>query len=117
MAYIDINVPYIKEIMKTANLSGAGFGNTIGQGVNWAHNTIYRGKTRDYAVDMICRIYGADRAKLTTPVPNPPKSTATKTAVETPAGNNEILVVIANGLLRVENKLDRLLKALGEEEK
>ena len=114
MAYIDINVPYIKEIMKKANLSGTKFGESIGQGENWWRNTSYRGKSRDYAVDMICRIYGADRSKLTTPVPNPPKSRTPKTSVEPPAGNNEILIVIANGLLRVENKLDKLLNALGE---
>lgn len=117
MAYIDINVPYLMDIMKTAKLSGREFGNTIGQGEHWAHNAIYRGKSRDCVVDMICRMYGADRAKLATPVPKPNKSTAVCPPAEKPAGNNEILVVIANGIIRVENKLDRLLKALGEEVK
>lgn len=114
MAYIDINVPYIKEIMKKANLSGTKFGESIGQGENWWKNTNYRGKSRDYAVDMICRIYGADRAKLTTAVPNQSKRAAKTDNIAAPAGNNEILIVIANGLLRVENKLDKLLNALGE---
>jgi hypothetical protein len=115
MAKVSVNVPYIMDIVEKSKLNNADFGRTIGVGEHWIRNTKYRGTVQDYTIDMLCRVYGADRVRLLMPVPY--QSKPTKTAVETPTGNNEILVVIANGLLRVENKLDRLLKALGEEVK
>lgn len=115
MATIKVNVPYIMDIVKKSKLNNSDFGRTIGVSEHWVRNTKYRGTAQDYTIDMLCRVYGADRVRLLMPVPFENKQTD-RTATK-PERENEILVVIANGLIRVENKLDRLLKALGEEEK
>ena len=109
MAKIGINVPYLTEIIKQSKMTGRDFGNTIGQGGNWAKNVLYRGEAKDYAIDMICRMYGADRAKLTTPVPKEEKQKETAPITI----DDKSLEVLVNALVRIEKKLDRLMARHG----
>ena len=109
MAMIYINVPYMKEIIKKSRLTGKGFSESIGQGEAWTRNTLNRGHARSSTIDLICRMYGADYVKLTTPVPKEEKQKETAPITL----DDESLEVLVNALVRIEKKLDRLMARHG----
>ena len=107
MARININIPYFKEVVSKSHMTQSEFSKSLGQGDAWVRNVLSRGCALENTIKLMCRMYGADYNKLTTPV------TEVKLVAPKPDEPPAELVVLISGMVRVERKLDLLLKELG----
>lgn len=101
--FISINSSYLKEIVKKTGMTQKKFSAAIGQGEKCIPNAINRGTIRKQTAELICRLYGADFEKLTTPEPEE----------RTPLySDDKSVAVLVNTLIRIEQKLDMLIAEL-----
>ena len=101
--FIEINKTYLKEIVKKTGMRQVDFSNAIGQGDKFIMNALARKKMRKPTAELICRLYGADYTKLTTPESEEKKLLY---------ADDKSLSALVNTMIRIEQKLDRLLAEL-----
>lgn len=103
---VQINVDYLKQVVKSSGLTQRQFSLKIGQPESFICNAIYRRFMRRCTAELMCDMFDADFAKLTdisTPKKNPKKvMMADDKSIEAPA----------NCMVRIEAKLDTILEAL-----
>ena len=99
--WVQIDVPYLKSLVKNMDMTHKQFGDFIGQGEHFMKNAVYRGVVRKSTVQLICRLCECDYARLTKQEQPKPLLADDKT-----------IDAIVNTLIRIEDKLDELLAEL-----
>lgn len=102
--HVKIDTEYLSDIVRKSGLTHREFCATLGRTESLIHKAKQRGYLQKPCAELLCKVHGADINRLILPEKpveiEPKKPDATMQSVET----------IAKALIRIEKKLDLLLK-------
>lgn len=116
---VKINVPYLMELVEKSGMGRTAFSrNVLLRGNNYLSSVIKSGSVSGLMVDVIAKTTGADRIKLTTPIPYDPadyrmhdfQGNAYKSANEKDGTIAEYIQLMSTGM----TEMAKHQKALGE---
>ena len=103
---IQINRDYLKEIIAKSGLNQKQFSIKLGQCESYIWNVAYKSRMRKSTALLLCDLFHADFDKLIyTPEPEKPVKKVVM-------ADDKSIAALANSMIRIEAKLDKILDAL-----
>lgn len=103
---IQINKDYLKEIVAKSGLNQKQFSIKLGQCESYIWNVVYRSRMRKSTALLLCDLFHADIDKLTY-IPQQDKPVK-----KVMMADDKSIAALANSMIRIEAKLDKILDAL-----
>lgn len=102
-----INSEYLRAFIKSTGKTKREFGESLGRTESYIDNCVHRGYVQSPVLNLMLSIYNPDVHKLIVPK-DIDKSKESKPAA---SNNDELLTELVNAIVRIERKIDKLLKS------
>lgn len=109
----NINGDYLREVVAKNELTQAEFGRSLGRSDSYICNSLHRGYMHDNVCKLLCQLYDADYAKLTT-IPQPEPEQKQEPAKKVMMADDASIAALARCMVTIDAKLDKLDAKLDE---